>query len=369
LSKRKFRLRPRFFVFSVIVLAALSFAVASLFGSFKPSAKPPHTSHPAPLHTPLIVSTIKGSFNPASVNLPIPLTEFSVVATPPGAVALVGGYTKGRRINPIVYTLTNTGVVADGRMISPHANGNTIDLSGRVQYVGGIDAVDKPSSRIQPVSLNGSLSDPPNQWLRTPLSAMATASAGATAYVVGGQTAKASTDIIYRIRLGSHPKPWSRLPEALSHPMAAVYRGMLWVIGGYSEAGGYSSAVYTVNLQSGQVTAVAQLPLGLANGAITEYHHDLWILGGSTPSGETADTFVILPSGSAIHPGPKLPQAVQADSAFVLDGRLWVGGGTTANGSPIAQLWQYRPQVKPAPRQPDKKKTATAPGSVARRPR
>ncbi len=288
------------------------------------------------------IARVPGSFRTAPTALPLALTQFAALGSP-GPVFIIGGFTQHHRINPIYYTLTTAGAVADGRMTYPHADGAALVLPGKVEYVGGLDHAGKATPRIQPISFAGTATSASDHWLKTSISAMATASDGSGAYLIGGTRPSGASNLIYRFRPGLAPQVWSRLPEALSHPMAAIYRKSLWVIGGYSPTQGYSRSVYTINLSSGQVTNVAQLPIGLADGAVVPYQGSLWILGGVGARGESRSTFVIEPSGSIVHPGPKLPEAVRGNAAFVLSGRLWVGGGTMADGKVTRQLWWYQP--------------------------
>ncbi len=115
--KRRRRVRPRFFVFSAILIGGLILAIVSLDGSSRAPSRPREESPPPSGQSPVIVSTIPGRFTHAALTLPMALTQFSVVSTPPAAVDLVGGYTRSGQVNPFLYTLTEAGAVADGRAV------------------------------------------------------------------------------------------------------------------------------------------------------------------------------------------------------------------------------------------------------------
>ncbi len=354
---RKFRVRPRFFVFSALVLAGIVAGTASLISASPKRLTHPHrVPAPHPLGAPPIaVTRVGGRFVLAPVALPMPLSAFSVATPSSQAVALIGGYTAAHRVNPIIYSLTPAGVVADGRMTYPHADGGLIVVDGVVEYVGGQDNINQPSARIQPIAVTAATVPVRERWFKTALTAIATASDGNQAYIVGGQSQGLALNTIYRIVGHQNPTVFSHLPLALTDAMATVYRGSLWVLGGYNFATGYQSTIYTVNLTSGQITAVGELPVGLDDAAITIYRNDLWILGGETANGNSRQTYVIKPGGSLVHPGPILPQAVRADSAFVIDGRLWIGGGVTNTGVATWSLWWYqaphsRSKIRPSER-------------------
>ena len=224
-------------------------------------------------------------------------------------------------------------------MAHPHADGGTAVFNGLIQYVGGTYRVSHPSSRIQFVDWRANMPVPPDRFLTQPLAEMATAAYGNTAYAVGGESLKGPSALIYRWRLGKSPVAWVRLPHPLVHPMAAIYRQALWVIGGLSPTG-FSSAVDSVNLKTGTISPLGRFPVAIAHAAVAVFGHQLWVIGGETARGPSRRSWVW--QGHGWRQGPDLPQAVQGDSAFVLGDQLWAGGGSTRSGRITNQLWRYQ---------------------------
>ncbi len=351
---RHLRVRPRFYLFLGIILAGLTYA------SWMAVSSPPRLQRRHPLSRrgsgPAVppraqFTRVGGTFRPAPSQLPLPLTDFSVVAGP-GAETIIGGYTQGGRINPLIYDVTEHGVVAEAWLSRPYANGGAVGLGSEILYVGGSYRPGRLSARIQPIQWTA-VHRPlpiqrPSRRLSRPLGAMATAVSGDSAFAVGGRLPHGASNVIYRWQVAGHPQPWAHLPRAVIHPVAAVFDGALWVIGGFTPQMGYADAIYTVNLRSGQATRVGTLPVPTADAAVAVFNGQLWMLGGQTPAGPTRHTWVIR-GPHAIAQGPSLSMAVKGANAFVLDHRLWVGGGQGASGQLFRRLWWYVPPARRAP--------------------
>lgn len=353
MTRRRIRLRPRFFLWLALVLGLAT--LVWIHAVAKPPA--PTSRHakipPAPTSQPVLVATpLPGAFKPAPVALPIPLANYAVVNPTPATAELIGGYTRDMGVNPIVYTLTAAGAIAASRMRYPDAAGGAALIATSIRYFGGASTAGVSSARIQAVRWTSTPSPTTPAHLAGPLSEMATVASASgpngpgTVFLVGGKNAAGASSLIYRWRKNTGAKVWAHLPIPLEYPMAALYRHQLWIIGGYNPTAGYSRSVYTVNLLTGRTKHVATLQIGIADGALVQFHNALWVLGGQGPQGSTRTTFALKPSRSGqvlAHPGPKLPESVFADSAFVLSGNLWVGGGFTGTSTPTTWLWRYQP--------------------------
>lgn len=361
---RHLRVRPRFYLVLAVAAAGLTYVGWTVLGHGpRVSHRPPSSRRGSgPVVPPRAQYTkVEGTFQRAPSQLPLPLNDFAAVAQP-GAEAIIGGYTRGGRINPLIYDLTGHGVVAEARMSRPHANGGAVKLGSEVLYVGGSHRPGMLSARIQPVEWIAANRSAPGKYrsLSRPLAAMATAVGGGAAFAVGGRLPQGASNLIYRWHATGSPRLWAHLPRALIHPAAAVFHGTLWVVGGFTPQLGYADAIYAVNLRSGRATRVATLPVPTAHAAVAQFNGRLWILGGKTPQGPTRHTWVIQ-GPHTIASGPRLPMAVAGANAFVLDHRLWVGGGQGASGQPLQRLWWY---VPPAPR-PHRSRSSAPPARRA----
>jgi len=214
--------------------------------------------------------------------------------------------------------------------------------------------------------------EPAPEWgkrapLIEPNSEMAVAYLDGKIYIVGGYPStriSVNTVQVYDIDSNS----WrlaTPYPTTINHASAVGLDGVLYVIGGQTNAGGqneesrYTSAVYAYDPKTAKWTARAPMPTarsGMAHGVIDG---KIFVAGGRPPRGH--DFAVYDPKADKWTSLPNLPTARNHMAAAAIGGKLYVAGGRFGGGfrSEItAALEMYDPKTN--------KWTAKRPMSEAR---
>lgn len=317
---RRRRIRPRFFGL-VILGVGLIWAVPMLFRHHAVQS-----THPAPATNETAVAHVKAppaSYSLTPFGLPEGLKNFAVVVKN-GVITLAGGST-GQSLNGSVYTLTANGAVIGGSLSEPRQQGGILGLTRGNVYAGGVLANNTPTSSQE--NLTGGK---PKPFLPQGLSGFAIASSQGTYYLVGGNTPNGTSNVIYRVDSNGQVTAWLDLPKAVSRPMASVFSGSLYVVGGESANHQESSAVYRISLATKKIVRIGSLPVGVYDGAMGVAGGSLWILGGYVHHKVSRQTWVM--QGSSLLSGRPLPEALAGEAVAAVGNDLWILGGRTAHG-------------------------------------
>jgi len=188
--------------------------------------------------------------------------------------------------------------------------------------------------------------------LPTPRGEVTAAVVGGEIYVVGGFTANGENSA--RIDAYSPARnTWRRIPDlplAVDHAMAAGYRGTLYVLGGYAPARARLSTVFAYS--GGAWTRLPPMPEERAAGGVAVVNGRIYVVGGTSSSiiasqGDLAKTMLVYDiagrrwSTIARGPPPREHLAVTA-----LGGRIYALGGRTAGfDTNLALAEAYNPRT------------------------
>ena len=177
-------------------------------------------------------------------------------------------------------------------------------------------------------------------------SEMAVAYLDGKIYVVGGYpSTRKSVDTVQEYDVKT--EKWrltTPYPTTINHASAVGLDGLLYVIGGQTNAGGrreksrYTSAVHAYDPKSGKWTPRAPMPTARSAMAHDVIDGKLYVAGGRPPRGH--DFAVYDPKTDTWTTLPDVPTARNHIAAAAIDGKLYVAGGRFGGG--------YRSEITPA---------------------
>ncbi len=317
---RRRRIRPRF-IGTIVIVAGLIWAVPI---AFRPhTIKPTKTGHRPSETTGIHIKAPRASYSLPPFGLPEGLKNFAVVVQG-GVITLAGGST-GQSLNGSVFTLTANGAVVGGALSEPRQEGGIIGLAQHDVYAGGVLANNTPTNSGENLT-----SGTPRPFLPQGLSGFAVASSAGINYLVGGNTPKGVSPVIYRVAPNGQVTPWLDLPQAVSRPMASVFSKSLYVVGGEYTNHHESPTIYRISLATKKIERLGSLPVGVYDGAMGVAGGSLWILGGYVHHKVSRKTWVI--QGTSVVSGRPLPEALAGEATAAVGHDLWILGGRTPHG-------------------------------------
>ncbi len=178
--------------------------------------------------------------------------------------------------------------------------------------------------------------------LTTPLAAMQAFPSGGYLYLLGGENGTKATDQLFRIDLAAgRARPDGRFEEPLAEAGVAPRAGSAYLIGGWT---GSQLATAVLKFTPPATTVlVARLPDGTRSPAVALLGHTLYVAGGRTEHGLTRNVYAIdIQTGSVVSLG-QLPVAVEQAVLVPSGTGLYLLGGKTANGKPSTTVIRIDP--------------------------
>jgi hypothetical protein len=121
----------------------------------------------------------------------------------------------------------------------------------------------------------------------------ATAVAGGTAYVFGGEVLGHELDAVQAVDLRTgRSRPVARLPVPLGHAMAATVGARILVMGGRVTPTSQTAAMWWFDPGTGGFSRAGRLPAPLSDAAVATYRREIWLLGGEDPAVTGSVVFV-----------------------------------------------------------------------------
>ena len=249
-----------------------------------------------------------------------------------GSIVIAGGLDGAGRSSPNVWTVEPTSgrATAAAPMVQGvHDAAGGLIGSRVLVFGGGSSGV---SSSVQSATGARAIVG----TLPRPLADIATATVGATTYVVGGYDGVRPRAEVLATDDGATFRPIATLPRPARYPAVAVHDGHLFVIGGETGAGD-SDAVYDVVLASGAVSTIGHLPGPRSHAVAVTLGGSVWLLGGRVVDQPDRAILRIDPRTGAVTAAGVLPAAVR-DAAVVATGPddAYLLGG--ARSAPVAEV-------------------------------
>ncbi|MSO65423.1 MAG: kelch-like protein [Alphaproteobacteria bacterium] len=180
-------------------------------------------------------------------------------------------------------------------------------------------------------------------------------------YVVGGYPASrrsVATVQIYDVRRDAW-RLGPPLPQPNNHGMAAAVNGVIYLIGGQTDADqAYVDTVYAFDPQAGRWVEKARMPTKRSAGVALVHAGKIYVAGGRPRRGQ--DFAVYDPAHDAWETLPDLPSPRNHIAGAAIDGRLLVVGGRLGGGfqseltavaetyDPVARRWTAAsPMLRP----------------------
>jgi len=177
----------------------------------------------------------------------------------------------------------------------------------------------------------------------------AAATLGGKLYVVGGSGATSAERTLFIYDPGT--EAWQAgpvLPETfppVTSPALLAHRGALIVLGGLV-AGSASATrkVIAFDPATSTWTSLAALPVGLGAAVAQAIGDDLYVAGGLDGTSSHAELWVMRAGSNAWSPAAAMSSARHGAASAVIDGRLFVFGGTVEGGAALAIAEVYDPR-------------------------
>lgn len=126
------------------------------------------------------------------------------------------------------------------------------------------------------------------------------------------------------------------LHPAVRYAAVAAQGGMLYVIGGeIAPLAADSTAVQQINLQTGAVTQLPPLRVGLSHAAVVTLNNTIYVVGGRSGGHAITTISAFNPATGALTPMGNLPAARSDMGVTVIGHTAYLIGGEATNGQPV----------------------------------
>ncbi len=316
----------------------------------------PRRSDPAPM-----VLLVK----PAPFQLPAGIAGAASLARG-GNLMIVGGSTLARPATRSVLALDPVSgrTWAAGELAAPVTGSAGAQLAGRPVVFGGRAADAAPTMQVVPAARTApaARSTPLPGAPPTARSGLAAVTVGETVYLLGGCGAGRFPAEVAGTRDGRDFRTVARLPVPACYAAAAAIGSRVWLFGGRTAAGP-TDVIQQVDLASGTAHVIGHLPYRLAGAAAFVLNGTIYLAGGtaaaSSPAGTrqawagpaSAAVFRYEPSSGQLAVAGHLPVPVAGAAAAVIGETAYLIGGTDGRKlvPAITTLRLVRPPARPDP--------------------
>lgn len=155
-------------------------------------------------------------------------------------------------------------------------------------------------------------------------------STASEAFIVGGFDGTAATLAVLATGDGTNFRNVAALVAPVRYPAAAIMGDSLFVFGG-EWAGGSTTAVQRVSLNTGRVDVVAHLAAGLSHAAAVVLGGRIWLLGGFSQGNTSNEILRFDPSNASVSKAGTLPQPTSDAGIAVVNGTAYLVGGENSS--------------------------------------
>jgi hypothetical protein len=184
---------------------------------------------------------------------------------------------------------------------------------------------------------------------------VASAQIGDAIYTIGGMVGETGRPLATFTRYDSARDSWRvlpQLPEPTRAAAAAAVARTIYLVGGTTPEGN-TSAVWGYDVAVGEWRPHAPLPGPVFNHAAVALDGKVWVLGGFREGRELDDVFVYDPRADAWSRGPPLPAPNHAFDVVAFRGEIWLIGGRRGEEvlrdvwilDPARRVWRRGPSM------------------------
>jgi hypothetical protein len=172
---------------------------------------------------------------------------------------------------------------------------------------------------------------------------------GRTVFVVGGEAGSTPTDAILRLDPATHrPAAAGTFVEPLAEAGVAARGGSAYLVGGWTGTQ-YATAVLRFTPPD-TIDLVTRLPVGVRSPAVLLMRHTLYVAGGRTKSGVSRRVYAVDVGSGAVTALGDLPRAVEQAVLVAYGTKLYLLGGESASGRSVATVVRIDPATgRPSP--------------------
>jgi N-acetylneuraminic acid mutarotase len=213
---------------------------------------------------------------------------------------------------------------------------------GHLVVIGGLNASGNSTNTTYDVTMkNGKPVVTAGMQLAQPTHDAGAGVLGDKIYVYGGGQS-ATTGVIQSLTSGSSSVVGA-LPQPRSDLTVAQGIGTNYVLGGYDGLTASSEVLATTNGTT--FSSVGSLPQPVRYGASVLYQGTLYVFGGQVGSAPTTTIQAInVHTGQAMIVG-ELNTALEGAAAAVVNGHIYLVGGTDASGQPSSAIYEFNPST------------------------
>lgn len=225
----------------------------------------------------LRVDLVHSDVSPVSA-LPVPVHDVAggLAGTTP---LVVGGGNATEQ--DVVQALHGDSWSVVGHLPTTRSDLSVVQQGSRALVIGGYDGVHVPTT-ILGLAADGS--SRPVGSLAQGVRYAATARAGHTAYVFGGEVLGRELDAVQAVDLRTgRTSVVARLPVPLGHAMAATVGSRILLMGGRVSPDQQTDAMWWFDPATGHFRRAGTLPHVLSDAGVASYGHRVWLLGGEDP--------------------------------------------------------------------------------------
>ncbi|MBC7643894.1 MAG: hypothetical protein H7123_02130, partial [Thermoleophilia bacterium] len=249
-----------------------------------------------------------------------------------GRLLVVGGLVNGTSTDAVVAGNPRDGMKVIGHLAVPTHDAALALVGKSVLYIGGGAATQFTTVRLIDQATGEQRT---TGHLPAAASDLGAVTSNNLAYTVGGYDgATWLTSVLSYDAGGASPELVGQMPFGLRYPAIGTVGGNLYVAGGTLASGADSAATFRIDVHSGQVTRLADLPRPTAHAVFVQVKGQLVLAGGriGTPGANMLRSFD--PKSGVTHVVGRIPAGV-ADPAFVSldDGSALLVGGFNAAGT------------------------------------
>ncbi len=300
--------------------------------------QPPYTDAPAPISTPqpnptsFVLDAVQAAWR-----LPVPVQR-AVALADRGKLRILGGLTAFGRSTPDVTSFDlATGAMSHspGLPLGVHDAAGVV-FAGRMIVFGGGASTSVATVQQAGGGIVGSLP--------TARSDLAATMIGDTAYLVGGYDGRTFRRDVLATTDGISFRIVARLAEGVRYPAVAALGHIIFVIGGESPGGASTANMIAVDTLSGRVTKLGSLPQPLSHASAIVINGELFVMGGTDGRRRSDRIWRVDPVAGSVASAGLLTYAV-ADAAATVDGdRGYLVGGTGNDGTVLASIITLTPR-------------------------